>query len=80
MVWCILFPILGVISLIFFLRERIRRSSALSLIWKTLTSVWFLALAFCAVWKASEEADSAGFTLLVMEDCSVDCWGTYGWI
>jgi len=66
MVWCILFPVLGIISLVFFLKERIRKASALSLIWKTLTSLWFLALAFCAVWKASEKEASAGFSLLVL--------------
>ena len=61
--WYLIFPVLGLIFLIFFLINRINMPSGISLIFKTLTSVCFVAFAFCGVWSSE---GSKGFSLLVL--------------
>ena len=58
--WCLVFPVLGVICLIMFLRARIRKPSGVSLIWKTLTSACFLAFAFCGMRRTADQAAGNG--------------------
>ncbi len=61
-----LFPVLGAFFLFRFLRARLKKPSAASVIWKSLTSVCFLAVAFCAVWKHPAGTAGAGFAMLVL--------------
>ena len=65
--WYLIFPACGIIFLILFLKNRIKKASGVSLIFKALTSVCFMGQAFCGVWKAAADSDiSAGFPLLIL--------------
>lgn len=60
-----LFPVLGVMCLWQFLKNRVQRASMRSLLWKTGTSICFLAVSFAGVWFHAAEGREGTFSLLV---------------
>ena len=61
----ILFPVLGAVFLILFLKGRIHEANASTLIFKTLTSVCFLGLSVYGVWKAGSSGVSVYYSVLI---------------
>ena len=61
----ILLVILGAICVTNFLRNRLRKPGAKSLLWKAGTSVCFLAVAFCGLWQSRGQESGSAFSLLV---------------
>ena len=61
----LIFLIAGAVFLVLFLKERIRRPSSLSLIFKALTSVCFLSVAFSGIWIHASSDGAVKTDLLV---------------
>ena len=61
----ILFVILGAVCLANFLKNRLQKPCARSLLWKAGTSVCFLAAAFCGLWQNRMHESGSEFSLLV---------------
>ena len=61
----ILFLITGAVCLACFLKNRLQKPSARSLLWKTAASGCFLAIAFCGLWQNMMRGAGREFSLLV---------------
>ena len=73
MIICSVLCLIGVISLIFYVREKLRACSVKALIIKAFVSVLFIAVGFCALWT---NVSRAGFFVLGGLVCGIlgDIW------
>ena len=61
----LIFPVLGAVCLWCFLKNRIKKASAQSLIWKTCASICFLGTAFIGLWRNSLSGGRTEYSLLI---------------